>query len=84
MGLLLLKTFVGFVPVYNSQRTALWQRPFSTSSFFCSSDSDNTVTAEQVEQEEEYHNIIKNTERSKGQEKLLPSHVNGQNIPAKK
>lgn len=59
-------TILGFVPVYHSQRKPLLQRSFSTSSYYCSSDKENTVETESTEQEEDYHNIIKNTERSKG------------------
>lgn len=59
-------TILGFVPVYHSQRKPLLQHSFSTSSYYCSSDKENTVETESTEQEEDYHNIIKNTERSKG------------------
>lgn len=56
----------GFVPVYHSRRKPLLQRSFSTTSYYCSSDNENIVNAEPTEQEEDYHNIIKDTERSKG------------------
>lgn len=58
---------LGFVPVYHSRRKPLLQRSFSTSSYYCSSDNENIVNAEPTEQEEDYHNIIKDTETSKGE-----------------
>lgn len=58
---------LGFVPVYHSRRKPLLQRSFSTTSYYCSSDNENIVNAEPTEQEEDYHNIIKDTERSKGE-----------------
>lgn len=58
---------LGFVPVYHSRRKPSLQRSFSTSSYYCSSDNENIVNAEPTEQEEDYHNIIKDTERSKGE-----------------
>lgn len=58
---------LGFVPVYHSQRKPLLQRSFSTTSYYCSSDNENIVNAEPTEQEEDYHSIIKDTERSKGE-----------------
>lgn len=58
---------LGFVPVYHSRRKPLLQRSFSTTSYYCSSDNENIVNAEPTEQEEDYHSIIKDTERSKGE-----------------
>lgn len=58
---------LGFVPVYHSRRKPLLQCSFSTTSYYCSSDNENIVNAEPTEQEEDYHNIIKDTERSKGE-----------------
>ncbi|XP_062596044.1 heat shock protein 75 kDa, mitochondrial-like, partial [Saccostrea cucullata] len=54
----------GFVPVYQAQKLVPWTRSFSTSPYYFSTDNEQTVTAEPAE--EEYHSLIKDTERAKG------------------